>query len=555
LSIVHYSRLVGLAVAATFALADCGGSSSGTAQAALPPGAGPGHRFTHARLVIKVPPQKHRKNIRAHGHYISPASASLTYTATPVVSGATLSGEIDISAGNPHCAVTGVIGYLTCSLDIVLVPATPYVFSFTVWDGAGGSGDVLSANDNVPFTATPGGSDVVSATLGGVASSLIVSPVTPYRITGSGTGLEVYGNHTVKFAVTPVDAAGDFIIGPGAPLPSASLAPGANATFAAVGAASPNEWSLTSQYQPSDPGIPSTTMLNVSATPVPGSGGSTLSLSIPVNLYQPWVYVADFVGNSVTAYDEDGNVKIGLGSFSTVSDPTGIAYDPDNGRLYVAECPGMDTSNCDVAAFDRMGNLQLAAFSIPVQIPLPITYDSNNHWFYVLSNSLGGGTAAFDAQGNLQSIPGGFPGLDGGPRQIAFDPQTKQLYASHGLNGSGSFGAFDETGARVTTSGGFPNVPEAQYNACSGYDPIHAWIWTCDYTHLAAYDGDGNPEVAPTQLFNTFQAWNLAFDPYNGLIYLTDALGHVQVEDQRGDAAPPDSLGSFAQPVGIALVK
>ena len=212
--------------------------------------------------------------------------------------------------------MTGVVGYLSCSIDIAgVVPSTPYTFSFTTWDGRRRRQHLAQRQRSVQQRRRA--ATFLSATLGGVASSLVVTPITPYRITGSGTALTVYGNHSVKFAVTPVDAQDNYIIGPGAPQPVASLAPGANAAVAAVGSASPNEWALTSTYQPTDPANVSATTLNVSATPVPGSGGSTVGATIPPKLYQPWIYVSDDDGdNTITAYDEDGNVKNAVGRLS-----------------------------------------------------------------------------------------------------------------------------------------------------------------------------------------------------------------------------------------------
>ncbi|HTA38908.1 MAG TPA: hypothetical protein VK760_07525, partial [Candidatus Acidoferrales bacterium] len=131
-------------VAGVLLASGCSGGTHGSALPNAAPG-GPSQRTTYARLLIKVPPQKHHKKIRVRGHYISPATASLTYTVTPALAGGSTGGEIDINTGNPACATTGVVGYLSCSIDIAgIVPSTPYTFSFTTYDAAGGTGNVLS---------------------------------------------------------------------------------------------------------------------------------------------------------------------------------------------------------------------------------------------------------------------------------------------------------------------------------------------------------------------------------------------------------------------------
>ena len=540
--------LIGSALAATALLA-ASACSGGAREGSLPatsPG-GPSHRTTHARLLIKVPPQKHHKKIRVRGHYISPATASLTYTVTPALVGGATSGEVDINTSNPNCTVTGVVGYLSCSIDISgIVPATPYTFSFTTYDAAGGGGNILSANDDVPFTATPGAANVLSATLGGVASYLAITPITPYRITGSSTALTIYGNRAAKFALTPMDAQDNAIIGPGAPLPVASLAPGASATVAAVGTSSPNEWALTSTYEPSNPTIASTTRLTVSATPVPGSGGNAVSASLPVKLYQPWLYVTDDVADTITAYDEDGNVKSTPGGFPGLTFPYGVAYDPDNGWLYV-----VDIGASTMTAFDTAGNAMAGPWASATEAT-SITYDSNNHYFYVVGFS--GVGAAYDAQGNPQSTPGGFPGLNA---PLARWRSTRKRIGSTPSSANGGVAVYDETGASVSPSGGFLNYPPGRTSGV-GYDPLHGWMWVSNASGLlAAYDGNGNSEVSSMQLANINGAQTLAFDPYDGLIYIANRYGgNVTAYDQQGNQyVLPAPMTGFSDPIGVFLVK
>jgi hypothetical protein len=53
-----------------------------------------------------------------HGHYVSPATASLSYMVSLALGTGLSSGESDISSTNPNCTATGIIGYLSCSIDI-----------------------------------------------------------------------------------------------------------------------------------------------------------------------------------------------------------------------------------------------------------------------------------------------------------------------------------------------------------------------------------------------------------------------------------------------------
>src|SRR5271170_7281201 len=164
---------------------------SGGASSALPHGAPivPQARTALARLVIKVPPKKHRRH---RAHYVSPATASLAYSIdgavqTPVV----------VATSNPNCSVAGQ-SYLQCSVNFQVAPGS-HTFSFTAKDT---NGVALAANTNTTFDVQVGVANIVAVTLGGIAQSLQVRPASIFGVTGTqALGFKISGNLPQRFDV------------------------------------------------------------------------------------------------------------------------------------------------------------------------------------------------------------------------------------------------------------------------------------------------------------------------------------------------------------------
>ena len=495
----------------------------------------------HARLLINVPPQRHRKKIRLHGHYISPATASVTYTVSPPLAGGASSGEIDISTSNPNCQTTGVVGYLSCSIEIDgVVPGTPYTFGFVTWDGAGGNGNQLSANDTVPFTATAGASNVVQATLGGIATSFAVVSMTAPRMRGSSSLYSVYGNDPVKFTVAAIDADDNFIIGPGAPQPSVSASGGAPMVVATIGPNSPNEWSLTSSYAAPDPSVPIKASLAISATPVPGSGGATLNANVPVDLYQPWVYLVDGSTYKVLAFDEDGNA-IPPAQFTPIQlqlegNQPAIAF--GNHHIYAWGGAYTGASNY-LGMYPAAGGSGrvVSSTTIPAianaSIPSQLLYDPSNGQLYT-QDAGDGIIMSFDGAltQNLSSISQGTSGFG-----LTYVPRTQQVLAD-----------FNSQLMQVCDEGlaACNNLQGTYFGYGFGYDPNNDTIGVCSIYgnfQLRTYAG------AILGMFGSDSpgCYSVAFDRNNARWYngLTGAP-YVGAFGESGTKVTP--AGSFSGP-------
>jgi hypothetical protein len=509
------------------ALAACSGSSGGIVpQAHQAP-----QRTVLARLTIKVP---HR--IRAHrrGRFVSPATASLAYSIDGVAQ-----TPVAISPSSPNCTVSGPIGYLRCSVNLAIVPGN-HTFSFTAKDA---NAQVLSANTSVTFDVVAGTANTIPVTLGGVATSFwVYPPVVPQVVAGSGRGFAIYGKNALKFSIVPVDADGNAILGPGAPQPVVASAP-AGMTMQTPHPSAPNLWTFTSTYAPTDPSASKPSAIAISATPVPNSGGSTTSLSVPLALYVPWIYTtSENGGDSIHVTDELGNVQTVSGTFPNLSSVNGIAYDSHNGLLYV-ENGGTNK----ITFYDTNGNYQ-GSFTGSDQ-PGGIAFDPHNDFLYVTyfnTNTV----SVYDEQGNQQTTTGTFPGT-GSPLGVAYDSGNHFVYVTNLLGG---LTVYDEQGNQQTASGGFPNASSPSGVA---FDPIHAWLYVSNQSPagVLVYDEQGNQQ-SPSGFGNLGDPIDIAYDPHADWFYVGDCSGAGTPVRAFSSSGAAEALGgSFAAQVpGITVV-
>ena len=439
------------------ALVDCSGGTNGIVT---PAPQQPVKRTVLARLVITVPPRSHVRG--RHSRYISPSTATLAYTLDGVTQ-----TPVAISTSNPDCTVNGPIGYLQCSVNLSVQPGQ-HTFSFTTKDSGG---QVLSSNTHVVSTVKVGTANKILVTLGGVAASFAVfPPAVPQVAASAGGGFAIYGKKPLQFSIVPLDIDGNAILGPGAPQPVVAGAPGSTTMQTPVPAA-PNLWTFTSTYVPTDPSVAKISSIAVSATPVPNSGGTALSATIPLALYVPWIYAtSEAAGDAIAVTDELGNAQTVSGTFPNLSSINGIAYDPHNNRIYV-ESGGTNT----ITVYDVQGVQQTVSGTFEnagPDAPAGIVFDPHNNLLYA-TYSTANSVAAFDEQGHLQATSGTFPNLTQ-PVGIAYDFVDQELFVT---SSGGRVTAYDEQGNQIAVSGDFLNT-----TAPSGvaYDPINAFLFVAE---------------------------------------------------------------------------
>jgi virginiamycin B lyase len=280
-----------------------------------------------ARATIRIRiPRRHAKTGPKTANYVSPATRSIAIAIAPAGGGAPRDFNADLTPqANPNCTTAPLV----CAVDVTLPPGK-YVASFATYDGplAGGNGRTnpptgheLSANQDVALTLRAGNANSINVTLGGVPAAVAMVPSPTSTLAGNMTAgftlskcaapqtVDVYG----------VDADGNYILGPGAPLPSLVSDDPAHIAVAPPAPASPNAFTLS---RPNIANANTIVHLTASATPNAPSGGSLQSAVVPVT------FNSDVCG-ALTEFSIPTK-----GSF-----PSGIASGPDD-ALWFTECNG-----------------------------------------------------------------------------------------------------------------------------------------------------------------------------------------------------------------------
>jgi hypothetical protein len=571
-------RNVLAALMALSILSACGGAGSTIPGAPLAPsqtpvdGAGRS-RHGQATFRIRIPPCKERAHCRRHAHWISPATQSIVIAIdayAPIVQ--------NLTPTSANCSVGGPISYLVCQFSVT-VTTGPHTFSATTFDGLNGNGNALSADLNVPVTIVGGSNQGVGLTLGGIAQSLVVlAPPNSPHVTGSQfDGFSVYGNLPVPFSVIPVDADGNYIVGPGAPVASLLLPPNAPITIASSPSA-PSTLSLTSTYQPTNPTIAKVVRAMFVAAPVANSGGSTVQTPVTLALYQPWVYVTNQNSSTVGITDESGNGRIvPAGAFASVPDPSGIAYDPHDYWPYI---PSIDDDT--VCVYNVLGALVYDAYGgwNGLNSPTDIVYAPTPYGdrLYIVNESFDDvvrshgrhraaslrphpeyqtGVTAYSEFGTYQELASdAFGGLEG-PISIAYDSNNANLYVTD--DGVGGILQFDTQGDLLNTL----TAPTSTDWGGITFDSHNKLFYVVDNQHgkIVAFNESGVVQTLPAGAFpNTSSPYAIRYDPYNGLIYVGNnqypTAGRVTIYNERGAQQKPIAgfTSGGTSPWGIAIV-
>ena len=117
----------------------------------------------------------------------------------------------------------------------------------------------------------------------------------------------------------------------------------------------------------------------------------------------------------INAYDQNGNLQTLSGAFpGLLAGTAGILFNPSNGLLYISE-----TNNSKILAFDQNGNPQTLSGSwAGLDGPKGMAYDPHNGSIYVANNGCcvsggpGQSITVYDNNGNPRTLSGSFPGLD-----------------------------------------------------------------------------------------------------------------------------------------------
>jgi hypothetical protein len=174
------------------------------------------------RFVIRLPKKKRGGRLPK---YLSPATQSMSVSIA--LGGKTkVNKTVGLTVGSNGCSSSATTAQ--CVFVLALKPANGYVASFTTYDGANGTGTILSAAANTVFNVVTGEKTVVGLTLDGVP-----------------TGINVYPAGSNAMYAVAVDADGNMIVGPGAPNITASSSGRTIATITQPTAQRPNTISFS----------------------------------------------------------------------------------------------------------------------------------------------------------------------------------------------------------------------------------------------------------------------------------------------------------------------
>ncbi|HTX59775.1 MAG TPA: hypothetical protein VMH02_08835 [Verrucomicrobiae bacterium] len=345
-------------------LAGCAGSRStglpSAGSAAAPAGTlaqVQAPRKGRLRITIRVP----RKRKHRHPAYVGPATASLAITISRA--GKTVvAKKLNLT---PSASCQPTLGGTVCSFTVALAAGTGYSASVTTYDGANGTGNVLSLAQGVSFTIAGGKDNEIPLTLNAVPAKLI-------SLSASSD----------SFYVEALDADGNIIVGPGAPSYTASKASGSTlATITQPTTRSPNLVTLAA-VSPAPLADESETIAVTASYPVGTDGctqgGASCTLSDAatatatanaiafVNMYYSeatvWGYTTPLSSSNQTAAYK---VTEGSDVYSIATDSSGNLFVGGSSELYEYPAPyssAVATNSNGVddpygLSFDASGNL------------------------------------------------------------------------------------------------------------------------------------------------------------------------------------------------------
>jgi DNA-binding beta-propeller fold protein YncE len=507
------------------ALMGCGSGSHGSA---LPTGGtqSTGTGPTTAQFVISVP---HAASVPASSSvrtpaYVASTTQSITINLTPHGSGTSIAGfpmTANLTSSTSGCVSS--LANLQCTITLTVAPAIDDV-TITTFDGANGSGHVLSAAQTVEMTVLEGTTNNLPIALGSVPTGVKI--VTVGGTSGGSQNLvftlPLQGSG--QFAVYGTDADANIILGAGAPSVTVTNSNATKYTVTGPAATTPNLINATSL---SSTAASSITRLTATVTPVAGTGTGAVSTTVTLQAQTlPIIYTANYSVGKISVYDALGDVLSPPG-FAGISGPYNIIYDTANQLLYV-----LNDSGTAISAYDRSGNSQVLASNFPgLTLTLGLLYDPQNGLLYAdafPSPSL----SVFTQNGAATSVsPGTFSGL-AYTYGLTYDPVNAWIYGAASGN---TVKAWDSNGNAETLSGGFPGISQVQgvaYNAVTG----NLYV-ACVYPNqILAYTPNGSTASVSGPFTLDGQPNSIAADPVSGNVYVSTNADALTAYDQNGNS-------------------
>lgn len=539
-------QLVALCVTVAL-IAGCGGGGGSSSLPITPTS----HDKVSVNFIVNAPSQSStvsRSTQSRRPQYLSPATQSITLA----ISGPTAITETqNLTVNSSGC--TSSLASTICTLTVALAPCTNpstncYTASLTTYDQTGGAGNVLSAAQSITFTVTANQNNNIDLTLSGVPVRTIVAPASSLIGEHSSNNYDLYAQGAHGFNAYSVDAAGNIIVGSGAP--TFTVTTNSNAMGATI--TGPSSTSLNS-FTITPPGTYSFNSVSLTVTPTfsgqatngcTQSGANCAGVTIIADM-EVLIYVANIFNGSIRAFNDEGVQQTLSGTFSNLDGPADIAYDSSNHNLYVT-----NSLNGTVTAYDSQGVLQRLTGSFAnLNNPTGIAYDPSNGDIYVAR--LDGTVNAYNDEGVPQTLPAGsFPNLTT-PYGIAYDSSNSNLYIAD--TGDDLVRAYNAQGTEQTLTGSFPNL-DGPIGIV--YDPFDGNLFVVDQSPIAsnykvtAYNDQGVQQTLTGSFPNLDLPNYIAYDPSNADLYVTNINGGPIVIAYDDEGNQQSLTGSFPDGLG-----
>jgi len=232
-----------------------------------------------------------------------------------------------------------------------------------------------------------------------------------------------------------------------------------------------------------------------------------------------YIYVANYGTNTVSVINGANNSVIA--NINVGYEPMGIAYDPSNGYIYVAN----EGSN-DVSVINGANNSVIANINVG-GAPTGIAYDPSNGyiyvtisvldiWNYILYSQVVSNYVSVINGANNSVIANINVGGSGGPTGIAYDPSNGYIYVANFDSGTVSVinGANNSVIANINV--GYEPMGIA-------YDPSNGYIYVANEgsNDVSVINGANNSVIANINVGGA--PTGIAYDPSNGYIYVANS--------------------------------
>jgi hypothetical protein len=475
------------------------------------------------------------QSARRNPKFVSPSTQSVTFT---VDGGAAVTQNLTATATN--CSASN--GGVQCAVPLAGVAGGNHMLAVTAWSGAGGTGSKLGANSAIAFTVVANQANVVSGIIGGIATSIALVPANTLASGSFTTGFTLlYQGQPEGFTAEPIDAAGNVIIGPGAP----SIAPASVSGITTAAGTLPNTFTISVlPAQVAGPAKMNVGTLQLALTPAASSGGTPITVTTAIFVREPTLY-ALYDNGTVVAYDALGHQEPHPNAADAInaSNNLGIAYAPQGTSLVAYTASNVDTYNSVGANLSNQ--LSLGAVSLAPTAFTWFTDSNTGYGFDTVSQKVvqigpGANPTTITALGAAQGAP--FVAIMGDqkPFQLPVETTSDALFAATSNN-------VESIAVDVSASGLFTAPSVGAINSLA-FDPVQRNLFVAGASGVAVYR---NGSLTPTTLPGLTGESGIAFNPESGFVYVANFSSHnIYAIDANGAVQfdfPMSAVGNAVQ--------